>query len=148
MKQPLSKLNDTLLDSATKPLLLYYSMGRLGNQIFEYASAYCLAKKSKHSLVIYNDNMLLKCFGNISATIKETNKTKIKHIIHFREKFEGVFEEEILNKITSNGNAEIYGHLQSWKYFNDCTDDILPQFQFLPSIENQAKQFIRYIIYY
>jgi galactoside 2-L-fucosyltransferase 1/2 len=128
--------------TSNKPFLLWHDRGRLGNNIFEYASAYCLAMKSNHTIAIKQNSMLLECFKNITAHYIETENINVSQVTEISEQLAGTFQVDLHNKITLLGNVQLNGFYQSWKYFNECTDDVKLQLQFKPSIMSKANAFI------
>lgn len=91
--------------------------GRLGNQLFQIASTIGYAKKYKQSFDFplweyekdFNVNFLHENF-NIQTFLKETSE--VNYV-------------ELPGYFPSMGNVDIFGYLQSEKYFKHCKDIIL-----------------------
>jgi hypothetical protein len=129
--------------------------GRLGNQIFQYAACYTVAKKLGVDFVIPKSNVdnikqdgcfdfannkwvpyrfrMYDCF-NITAPQIDTVKSKY------------IFQEpnfhynELLNILD---DTSIQGYYQSEKYFIDYKEDILKEFTFKSDILKQAENIIK-----
>jgi hypothetical protein len=110
--------------------------GRFGNQMFQYATLYSIAKTKKYSFGVpyhnrsdneYMDFCLKDCFKNLSAE----ESSNVSNIHKAKEKkFEynaGIFGIP--------DNTDICGYFQSEKYFLDYKNDLIKEFDF----ENQIK---------
>ena len=105
--------------------------GRMGNQMFQYATLYAIAKTRKYEFGIpyqfksanpYLNFCLNECFPNLSA--KDSSE-----IINQKKAQEREFTY----------NAGIFGYFQSEKYFKDYRNDLLREFQFKKEIEEKAE---------
>jgi Glycosyl transferase family 11 len=111
------------------------NMGRLGNQMFQYASLKGIAKKRGYSYSIPNKNELNNCFY-----IKETLQNKTERTI-IVEKFE--FNEEFFNDCPDN--VDIRGYFQTEKYFKHIEQEIRSDFTFVNKIYKPCKDYINSI---
>jgi hypothetical protein len=113
--------------------------GRMGNQMFQYATLYSIAKTKKYDFGIpfklktnnpYFNMCLDQAFPNLSAK----DCTGIQPARQAREKVftynAGIFG--ILD------NTDIVGYFQSEKYFKDYREDLLKEFQFKEEIKQKA----------
>jgi hypothetical protein len=129
--------------------------GRLGNQLFQYAVCYTIAKKLGTEFVIpkknidnikhdgcfdYSNNQWIPhnfrmhdCF-NITAPIIDININQIFQEPHFHY-------TELINTIQDN--TSIQGYYQSEKYFIDYKDDILNEFTFKSEILNSSLNIVK-----
>lgn len=129
--------------------------GRLGNQIFQYAACYAIAKKLGVEFIIpqknidnikqdgcfdYSNNQwipynfrMYDCF-EITAPKGEV---KVDYI--FQEPYFHYTKE--FNKIQDN--TSVQGYYQSEKYFIDYKKDIIKEFTFKPKIRSQADDMIK-----
>lgn len=118
----------------------YY--GAIGNQLFQYATLYSIAKLNGYNVKIPNtkehfeeatkrvQHYFLNCFKNIYAeTLNENDLSSIKHKAHWG--YPALFNPEVL-KIPDDTDLE--GYFQSYKFFENCKNDLLDQFQFKDSI--------------
>lgn len=118
----------------------YY--GAIGNQLFQYATLYSIAKLNGYNLKIPDtkehfeettrrvQHYFFNCFKNIYAEIlNENDLSSIKHKAHWG--YPALFNPEVL-KIPDYTDLE--GYFQSYKFFENCKNDLLDQFQFKDSI--------------
>lgn len=114
-------------------------LGRLGNQMFQYATLYSIAKKNGYEYGIPFDaksqneyeNMCLKeCFKNISAKNCKMfmPKTRVQETSN-------LFSFDLM-KIEDN--VDLFGYFQTEKYFKDYRNDILHEFAFKEEIKNKV----------
>jgi len=115
------------------------SYGRFGNQLFQYAALYSIAKTRGYEFGVpynnrseneYNDFCLIDCFPNLSAKdsldIKQIHKAQ-QHVFEYNAGIFGIPD-----------NTDICGYFQSEKYFIDYRKQILNEYQFNKSILNEA----------
>ena len=113
--------------------------GRFGNQMFQYATLYSLAKTRKYDFGVpykfktnneYFNFCLHECFPNLTAK----DSSEIVNIHKAQEhKFEynaGIFGIP--------DNTDILGYFQSEKYFVDYREQLLKEFTFNDKIYKQA----------
>jgi len=117
------------------------SYGRFGNQLFQYATLYSVAKTIgsdfgvpyfRKSTNEYNTFILDECFSNLSA--------KLSSGIIPRNYFE---EKEFSYNRSIFGipfDTDICGYFQSEKYFKDYKNDIKKEFIFSTHIEEKANK--------
>jgi len=114
--------------------------GRFGNQMFQYATLYSIAKEKGYEFGVpltnrsadeYEDFCLQDCFKNLSA--KNSTGTQQKHFIQeksfsFEPGFFGIPD-----------NSDIAGYFQSEKYFKNYKNELLKEFTFYHDIKNKAE---------
>jgi hypothetical protein len=115
--------------------------GRMGNQMFQYATMYSLAKFNGYEFGIpfscrnsendYVDLCLFDCFSNLSAK----NCSNIKHQTRLQEDK----SEFNSNFFKIPDNVDIVGYFQSEKYFKQYREDILREFTFNDLIKQKCK---------
>ena len=103
--------------------------GRLGNQMFQYAFLFSLAKQKNYSFCIPPDTDLEKCF-NLSCSISHFNPTKKKHEPHFQ--FDNKFPSEY------SDDCNYSGYFQTEKYFVDYKMHLQTEFDFNWEIKQKA----------
>lgn len=121
------------------------SIGRLGNQMFQYAALRSLAKKFNYEycLPVINskcldsygnpeDLNLFECFKLNNEERKNTNLYTIKLDTLS-------LDENILNYCPDN--IDLHGYFQDIKYFEDNAEDIRNSFTFLDIYSEIAKQY-------
>ncbi|XP_063442618.1 galactoside 2-alpha-L-fucosyltransferase SEC1-like [Mytilus trossulus] len=108
--------------------------GRLGNEIFEYASLYGIARYN-HMIPVVDDKFHLRRIFKISLT----SVKPLANIKRFKEAKACAFDEKafVLDK-KYNWTLSVY--LQSWKYFIEYSDDIRKELRFQDTIQAQAVQ--------
>ena len=121
--------------------------GRLGNQMFQYASLVGIAHNrgfdfginysNKDNQAIVNPLVgeerldIIDAFGeNITAS----DVSDIPHSTECHERFHH-FDEELFNRIPDN--CDLLGYFQSEKYFKSCEKKIRSEFTFSDSIQQQ-----------
>jgi hypothetical protein len=110
--------------------------GRLGNQLFQYATLYAIAKENGYEFGIpyecrnetddYRDMCLADCFDNLSAADSK-NFLPTSQI----EEKTNLFIPEML-KIRDN--VDIFGYFQTEKYFKKYRSELLKEFKFKKEI--------------
>jgi hypothetical protein len=113
--------------------------GRFGNQMFQYAALYGIAKKNNYEFGVpsknrspdeYIDYCLPDCFKNLSA--KDSSGLIQKN--YAKEKSFS-FDETILN---IPDFTDISGYFQTEKYFKNYRSNILKEFDFYHDIKTKA----------
>ena len=113
--------------------------GRMGNQMFQYATLFAIAKTRDYdfgipyknkSPNIYNNLSLDIAFNNLSAKdsseIKNPNKAQ-EHNFTYNAGIFGIPD-----------HTDIIGYFQSEKYFIDYREYLLKEFEFIPEIKRKA----------
>jgi len=125
--------------------------GRLGNQMFQYATLFSISKKTGFDAIIPNQNLIIKPEG----TYDVANKKWIAYRFILNEcfnlsipfgddlsKFDKFYKEphfhfdENIFKISDNTLIE--GYFQSYKYFDDVKNEIKKEFLFKENIFNYS----------
>jgi hypothetical protein len=115
--------------------------GRLGNQMFQYATLYSLGKQLNYSIGVpyqtrsSNDKMdfCLADGFNIDAS---DSSGKFFSSVYIEPSFN--YDLNILN---IPDGCDIRGYFQTEKYFKSCKNDLkIKQFKFKDNIENQVNQ--------
>jgi hypothetical protein len=114
--------------------------GRLGNQMFQYAGLMGIAAHRGFEFAIppsnfedpWNDHQLFEAF-------KLTHLTNVKMVDgpYVQEKH-FAFDEDLLNNMPDNHN--VYGYLQTTKYFNHIEKEVREDFQFKNDIFGPCKE--------
>lgn len=113
--------------------------GRMGNQMFQYATLFAIAKTRDYNFGIpyknkspniYNNLSLDIAFNNLSAKdsseIKNPNKAQ-EHNFTYNAGIFGIPD-----------HTDIVGYFQSEKYFVDYREYLLKEFEFKPEIKRKA----------
>lgn len=138
----------------------------LGNQMFQYASAYAVAKKNKQKLIldpnfIFDERKYqLQDFsldvtrelltsqltqrkitnGHVLKLVNALKKASIRHYPIYSEKKQFEYDEQLMN---INSPMYLQGYWQSWKYFAEVRDDIRRQFTYRKQLSKRAEDFVK-----
>jgi galactoside 2-L-fucosyltransferase 1/2 len=139
-------------DKNSKTTVKKELVGRLGNQMFQYASLIgiaklrggkaCITKNSiEDDLRDPKDDLVNVCIGPFSRCNTGTNDKVIE------EKGYGVYDISRFLKHTDSNivikTTMDTGFLQSWKYFENCKSEIKTLFKFKDSIYRKAVDIIK-----
>jgi len=118
------------------------NLGRLGNQMFEYAALRGIAKKHGYDFMIpppenkgIENYSLHECF-KLSPKRNEGVLDPCEYVTepHFH------FSKNLFE--TVKDNVSLYGFFQSWKYFHNIEDEIKEDFTFHNDILEPCKEMI------
>lgn len=124
------------------------NLGRLGNQMFQYASlrgisakfgyTYCLPPNefigSKDPNCAKSDLNIFQCFNLPKVDRKLTDNTTI-------EELSFSLDENIWNNCPDNVN--LFGYFQTEKYFKHIEEDLRKDFIFIDEISNPCDEFLK-----
>ena len=115
--------------------------GRLGNQMFEYAAAYGIARRHNRSAVIHTTNfkMLWGLFANLSLP----RSGPLPNMQTMGEAKYGMYDTKF-DKLPES-NVKLYGYFQSWKYFQKYERDLRAQFVFRETIRSKAMEYLVHV---
>jgi len=119
------------------------SNGRLGNQMFQYASLRGIAAKNGYDWCIPSDDYNHKDNYGLFETFKMTNvKPNNLGFVNASsvEENDHCFSEEFFTKLPDNVNLN--GYFQTEKYFSHIKDEILEDFTFHDDYYNPCKEYI------
>lgn len=121
------------------------NLGRLGNQMFQYASLKGIAANRKYDFCIPPESQ----FGTTDSNVKnadaniytafnlnEYNKCFGSNKIVEESKFD--FDEDLFNNCEDN--VDLYGYFQSEKYFKNIENEIRKDFSFKDEIKFPSKE--------
>lgn len=117
-------------------------MGRIGNQMFQYATLYAIAKQNgydfgvPYSRVNSSDEFSKFHLPEIfSLSAKDSSHIPITKI--FQEK-QHHFDPDVLN---ISDETDIYGYFQTEKYFKKYKEEIKKEFEFSEKVSSFCKSF-------
>ncbi|CAG5128535.1 unnamed protein product [Candidula unifasciata] len=114
--------------------------GRLGNQMFTYASLLGIARAQNRRFVVSPGSDLQNTFKLLHvAQMQDSGGWQV-----VREKHAYAFDTRLLN--LTKENISIGGYLQSYKYFKDYADEVRQEFLFSDSIANEAYLIVHNLI--
>ncbi|GAB1610061.1 galactoside 2-alpha-L-fucosyltransferase 2-like [Argonauta hians] len=128
----------TLKYLASKPdntkILCPYFQGGLGNQMFQYATAYSIARIKNMSVLVGSNCELLKAF-NLNAVVLP--KVACWMLTTRTERRPCAFDKDTVN-FTADHHYRMQGYFQSWWYFSHVESALRQIFKFKPSIQQEA----------
>ncbi|KAH9513709.1 Galactoside 2-alpha-L-fucosyltransferase 1 [Bulinus truncatus] len=128
---------DITIQSATPMLYLTSNfMGRLGNQMFIYATLLGLARAHNRRAFVKDGGDLVNTF-QISFLNKNINTDSW---MIFKEKTYSTFDP--LFMILPEVNLTLYGGLQTWRYFMHAKDEIRREFTLRSTLHKYAQNVI------
>ena len=143
--------NKTLanVDNPIATNLTVYIQGRLGNQLFQYAAAYCIARQNRMQFVYPQNKLGLFQYFDLTAQscpiISKTRNCNDSGWRVFLEKQAAAYDqrvERIAQDASGRGNIVLEGFYQSWRYFEKCRTDLRREFTFKQAISDAAKRFL------
>lgn len=116
------------------------SIGRLGNQMFQYAALRSLAKKFNYDYCLPLKNFKLNDEDLDLFDCFKLNNEERKNSDYYKIELETFgFDDEIFNKCPDN--VDLWGYFQDVKYFEHNKDDIKKSFTFHEKYSDIAKQY-------
>jgi len=116
------------------------SLGRLGNQMFEYAALrgiaayrgfdWCIPPINQKGIENYSLHECFKLSPDVRYSILHGTSYVQERFFHF--------DEEILTRCPNN--VSLHGFFQSWRYFDNVQDEIRKDFTFHDSHLNPCKE--------
>ena len=130
-------------------------IGRLGNQMFIYATLQGLALGSNHTPIV-RCTLLAKHFSLIASNcIPSKNELLAKFpdnkncTVKLREKHSGMYETAVVDGVKNSRGKNVHiaaGYYQSWKYFRNVTHIIRKHFQYDSNVMTIAKMHFQSLI--
>lgn len=112
-------------------------VGGTGNNLFQFASAYGIAR-SKGMKVIINANCQLLQIFNLKADIREdTTICNSPQVQTIKENRSAAFDITLM-KFRNTSDVKLATFLQSYLYFDKYSDELRQQFTFKDSIQRKA----------
>ena len=125
------------------------NLGRLGNQMFQYASLRGIATNRGFDFRIPPEHMFGESDSNVKNSdtnihtafdLSKYNKVNIPILYERIEESGYHFDENIFNNCPDN--VDLYGYFQSEKYFKHIEEDIRKDFTFESYVIDTCKDFI------
>ncbi|XP_071098369.1 galactoside alpha-(1,2)-fucosyltransferase 2-like [Haliotis cracherodii] len=118
-----------------KPILTIRFDGRLGNQMFEYAAVYAIARKKKMKIFLTRNHQLNRIFHIDESVIV---RKPCGGFTNVNTPCCGYYPTA-LDRIRNNTCQRVFGYFQSWKYFEPLLRNIRRQFTFRHKIVQTAE---------
>ncbi|KAK2165068.1 hypothetical protein LSH36_55g04022 [Paralvinella palmiformis] len=132
--------------SRTRPQPVYisvaFSASGLGNMMFQYASLYGIAKRTRRIPVVYHRVPLRDYFrlsANVSALIRP-GETWAKMVEFHASRYDQVTVNVAEH---SNTDVELVGYFQSWMYFREAFHAVRNEFQFSANVSSRVETLLR-----
>ena len=120
---------------------MLFDSGRLGNEMFVYASLLGIADRNK-MIAVYGGKQLRKWFTINAEKSAESEDNWQATVV--RERSAYVIEPHFGQLAsTYNGDVIINGYFQSWRYFDEVEDLVRQELQFNREVRNFASTFLR-----
>lgn len=116
-----------------------FDIGRLGNILFIYASAYGIATKTDLTFAIEKTNVLRDIFPNLKAKVISESSPICKTVYWKHERQPNTFDDSVY-VFPNDRNIHLNAYLQSWYYFRNVMSDIRKQYKFKDEIMSNASQ--------
>ena len=135
--------NDTDLPAATIILAKRIGRGRLGNQIFQLASTYALARDNSMTPMVLGGDALLTCFSELNVAISSNGRPE-QHWPHEDDSNDAMkYKNKLKDMFSKNTSIFLSGYLQSWRYFHHRENELRSQFIFNKTVQKEVDTFLR-----
>ena len=133
-------------------ITVYPLKGRLGNEMFRYASLQGLAQLTHHTPII-RCKRLAKNFPVIAEKCIRSER-KLRKLLPTNTKTNinadliCTYETSLVEsaRAATDKHIAITGYLQSWKYFRNSSTTIRKHFQFAPAVTRYASEYMQSMI--
>ncbi|CAH1802835.1 unnamed protein product [Owenia fusiformis] len=123
-----------------RKILLFPGNGRLGDEMFQYSSAWAIAKKTNRTLYIPSNSRLLEIFSNIKAEIFDLRSLPKDINLPVRSG-RGPFKKDLFN--VKAASFVLYNGLGSFSYITNIKDEIKNQYTFNSDIKSKVDNFFK-----
>ncbi|XP_014779627.1 galactoside alpha-(1,2)-fucosyltransferase 2 isoform X2 [Octopus bimaculoides] len=117
-------------------------VGGLGNQMFQYASLYGIAKSKNMTLLIDAECELNQLFSISAVTLPHVACWFLKTRTDYRP---CAFNKDTMN-FSADQNYQMQGYLQSWQYFHRAEPALRQIFKFKAAIREKAESILKQAI--
>lgn len=120
---------------------------RLGNQMFQYAFAYSVAKEYQRDLIVPEESMLTEYFDIEPNTwfMYDFNRYSCRCFTLRLDSKHCGYDPNNVN-ITKNKNIAFEGYFQSWKYWKKYEKEVKQMFTFKPEISHNAQNQLKKVL--
>lgn len=130
-----NRSNDSLQTSSDgRYHLTVIPTGRLGNQMFEFASLLGIADVNDRAPFVSSSCTVTHYFVNVSVSDRPVSGWRIVEEINYARK------DSLFDSLPS-GNIKLKGFFQSWKYFAGVADKVRQSFTFVPDVQQAVRTF-------
>ncbi len=142
--RPLGRTNHTPVHHVDTGRIYVRQINRLGNNLFQMASMYAIAKRTNKIPVLRKTFLSLQhLFPNIWMYFDFGEPRQ--NIINITEMGHATLDTALLT--LEQGDYQVCCYMQSWKYFDGYNEDIRNMFQFEHSLVKIADRYLKLIKY-
>ncbi|ELU10696.1 hypothetical protein CAPTEDRAFT_99760 [Capitella teleta] len=116
-------------------------VGGLGNQLFQYASMYGIAKANGFKSTVPKFSLVSRIFPQLRATRTEWMSRDVSYK-NFIERQPNAFDGRAFS-LNFMHNIYLDGYLQSWRYFDHVRTDLRKQLHFPQKVLDQTEDFLQ-----
>ncbi|XP_062595120.1 uncharacterized protein LOC134256464 [Saccostrea cucullata] len=121
--------------------------GRLGNNLFQFASGFGIAVSMGLKVVIGENDTVYKMFEMKNSKYLLISKEK-EECINAKARIERricIYDDRLVN-LTPNETFRVGDYLQSWKYFHNDSRELREQFKIRDHLKNKVDHIINGIV--
>ncbi|KAK3589441.1 hypothetical protein CHS0354_020776 [Potamilus streckersoni] len=122
--------------------LCYTGEGRLGNQMFRFASLTGIAERNNFTVIITKNDPLYKIFDLKSVLVHENGKLCDSFKLLKEASCCSKFDKNLM-ALPNKQNYRVGYYLQSWRYFSHIQDRIRKQFEFKNHTREKASSIMK-----
>lgn len=135
-----AKFKDKVPEDERSVYICVTFCGRLGNQLFQYASLYGVAKSNGFKIAVTR-NMILSKYFKVSAINTFIDSATCNSYKTIMEENFAEFDVSLMS-LQPTRNYRISQYLQSWKYFSNYFPDIRKELELKTVFEQKARETI------
>ncbi|KAK3595344.1 hypothetical protein CHS0354_004500 [Potamilus streckersoni] len=132
----------TTINMGPGHFLCYTGEGRLGNQMFRFASLTGIATQNNFTLIISKNDPLYRIFDLKNVLVLETPEVCDKFKLVQEASCCCKFDKNLI-ALPNNQSYTVGYYLQSWKYFSHVQKEICEQFHFKNSTRKKASLIVK-----
>ena len=127
--------------SADTNILAKRLNGRLGNQMFQLASTYALARDNSMTPMVLDYNKLFACFSDINVALSLYGRPE-RDWPHQSEYGVMMYNKQMNDMSKKNSSILLTAYMQSWKYFHHRENEVRCQFMFQNIVQRNVNTFL------
>lgn len=119
--------------------------GGIGNQMFQFASSYGIARSKNMKMLMAENCKLLNIFNINVVILKNVSICNSRKFQILTEDHNAVFDEHLM-AFDNDSNVRLRIYLQSYHYFDKHRSELRQQFSFRLSIQQEADSKLEYML--
>ncbi|XP_062575430.1 galactoside alpha-(1,2)-fucosyltransferase 2-like [Saccostrea cucullata] len=122
-------------------------MGRLGSNLFQFASGYGIAASKGMKLVVGESDKVYQIFQikDSKNILISTNKHECDNAIYRKEHKTHSYDKDIVD-FKSDATYRVGRYLQSWKYFHNVSNELREILKFRSHIQTKANKLMENVL--